>query len=105
MKKTDVAMLVLIAALSAFVTYVVVAATPIGKSTTQSVKVKTIDPISSSLASPDSRVFNSSAINPSVKVNIDKTASSANQSSSDQTNSGSDSGSDSDTSTNQANGQ
>lgn len=69
MKKTDIAMIILIASVSVLVAYFV-AKGIFGDNANQSVKVKTIDPISSQLVQPDTTVFNSSAINPTVEVTI-----------------------------------
>lgn len=73
MKKTDVAMIVLIASVSMLLAYFV-ASSVFGGLSGKSVKVKTIQPISSSIVQPDPSIFNSSAINPSVQVQIDGTA-------------------------------
>lgn len=72
MKRTDLAMIVLIAAASAGIAYFV-AHGLFGTMSTQSVKVKTIDPITSVVQPPDKKIFNSNAINPSVEVNINNT--------------------------------
>jgi len=66
-------MIVLIASVSMLVAYFV-ASSIFGGLSGQSVKVKTIAPISSSIVQPDPDIFNSSAINPSVQVQIDGTA-------------------------------
>ncbi len=72
MKKTDVAMIILIAALSAGIAYFV-AQGVFGSMSSQSVKVKTIDAITSNVQTPDKKIFNTNAINPSVGVNINNT--------------------------------
>jgi len=69
MKKSDIAMIILIASISVLVAYFVAKAI-IGDTQNQSVKVKTADPITKDIVSPDSSVFNSSAINPTVQVII-----------------------------------
>jgi hypothetical protein len=72
MKKTDIAMIVLIASVSILVAYFV-ASSVFGGFSGQSAKVKTIQAIDSSIVQPDPSIFNSSAINPSVQVQIDGT--------------------------------
>jgi hypothetical protein len=76
MKKTDIAMIVLIASLSAIITYAVIQATPIGKSVNQSTNVKTIDAISADVDTPDNRIFTNNSINPSVQVTINNASTS-----------------------------
>jgi len=72
MKRTDIALIVLIAAASAGIAYFV-ASSVLGGITEQSVKVKTVDPITSTVETPDSKIFNENAINPSVEVTINNT--------------------------------
>ena len=72
MKRTDIAMIVLIAAVSAGIAYFV-ASSVLGSMTEQATKVKTIDPITSTVEEPSKKVFNENAINPSVEVNINNT--------------------------------
>ncbi|HSW78376.1 MAG TPA: hypothetical protein VLG36_06310 [Candidatus Chromulinivoraceae bacterium] len=69
MKKSDIAMIILIASISVMVAYFVAKAV-IGDTQNQSVTVKTADSISTDIAQPDSGVFNSNAINPTVQVII-----------------------------------
>lgn len=69
MKKTDIAMIIFIAAISVLIAYFVADAV-IGDTTEETVKVKTADPITSDVEKPDSTVFNSNAINPTVEVII-----------------------------------
>lgn len=69
MKKTDIAMIVLIASVSAGLAYVV-ANSFLGGITQEGAKVKTVDAISSSIQPPSNEVFNKDAINPAVKVNV-----------------------------------
>ncbi|MDB5159782.1 MAG: exported protein of unknown function [Candidatus Saccharibacteria bacterium] len=71
MKRTDLAMIVLIAAVSVGVAYFV-AHSLLGGMTQAGVKVKTIDPITSVVETPNKAIFNSNAINPSVEVNINQ---------------------------------
>ncbi len=69
MKNSDIAALIVIASLSMLVAYFVADAV-IGKPTSESVKVKTIAPISAEVQKPDSSIFNKDAINPTVEVVI-----------------------------------
>lgn len=65
-------MIIFIAAVSAGIAYFV-AHSLFGTMSSQSVKVKTIDPITSVIQAPDKNIFNANAINPSVEVNINNT--------------------------------
>lgn len=69
MKKSDIAMIILIISISVLVSYFVVKGL-LGGSANQAVKVKTTESISSTLDEPDPAVFNSNAINPTVEVTI-----------------------------------
>lgn len=69
MKKTDIAMIILIASVSMLVAYFV-ANSLLGDTQNQSVKVKTAEPISETVEEPDPTVFNPNAINPTVEVII-----------------------------------
>lgn len=69
MKKTDIAMIILIAAISVTIAFFVTKSI-FGDTATEEVKVKTIDAISSEVAAPDEKIFNSNAINPAVEVQI-----------------------------------
>lgn len=71
MKKSELATVILIAAGSLLVAYFV-AHTIFGSATTQSVKVPTVQAISSNFQDPDPSVFNSNAINPTVGVSLSK---------------------------------
>lgn len=69
MKKSDWAAIVLIIALVGLVSYFVVRAVlPSPKENTQ--KVKNVPVLSSDVQKPSNRVFNDSAINPTVKTTI-----------------------------------
>lgn len=70
MKKTDVAMIILIASASVLIAYFVANALPIFKDGDKSVTVKTADKIVSDITAPDTTVFNKDAINPTVEVII-----------------------------------
>jgi len=69
MKKSDIAMIILIAAVSMMLAYFA-AQTILGNVQNESVQVKTIDRISTEVTEPDPSVFNSNAINPTVEVII-----------------------------------
>jgi len=69
MKSSDIAALILIASISVLVAYFVADAV-IGKPSSESVKVKTIAPISADVETPDKTIFNKDAINPTVEVEI-----------------------------------
>ena len=69
MKKSDIATLILIASISILVAYFVTDGI-VGKPENESVKVKTIDPISAQVEKPSSSIFNDTAINPTVEVVI-----------------------------------
>jgi hypothetical protein len=79
MKKTDIAMLILIVAVSAGIAYFV-AHSIFGNMTEKGQTVKTVDPITSQVEAPDSKIFNENAINPSVEVNIDNSTPAASTS-------------------------
>lgn len=66
MKKTDMAMIILIASISALIAYFVAKAV-IGTPKQSDVTVKTAEPISSQVEEPDSSIFNKDAINPTVE--------------------------------------
>lgn len=69
MKKSDIAMIILIASMSVLVAYFVAKAV-IGDVQNESVKVKTTEAIDTNITQPDPTVFNSKAINPTVEVII-----------------------------------
>ena len=69
MKKSDIAMIILIASTSLFVAYFVLSGI-LGKPGQETAEVQTIAPISNSLVEPDPKVFNAEAINPTVQVVI-----------------------------------
>jgi len=70
MKKTDIAMIILIASVSVGIAYGAVSAIPGLKLSEEPVKVKTIEKYKAGLDEPDERVFNKDAINPTVDVTI-----------------------------------
>jgi hypothetical protein len=73
MKKTDIAMIILIASVSVLIAFFVAKAV-FGDTYDGNMKVKTIDRIDSSIVEPSSDIFNKNAINPAVQVNISGTS-------------------------------
>ncbi|MET0980047.1 MAG: hypothetical protein ABWX90_02225 [Candidatus Saccharimonadales bacterium] len=69
MKKSDLAMIVLIASMSVLIAYFV-AKGVVGDVQSQSVKVKVAEPITADVEEPDAKIFNTNAINPTVEVII-----------------------------------
>ncbi len=69
MKKTDIAMIVLIASVSVVVAFFV-AKSVFGDVYTGTAKVKTIDKIDSTIVDPNPAIFNKNAINPAIQVQI-----------------------------------
>jgi len=69
MKKTDIAMIVLIASVSILIAFFVTRAL-FGGSANEPVEIKTIERIDPSLDEVNSSVFNDNAINPAVEVQI-----------------------------------
>lgn len=72
MKKSDIAMIILIASVSVMIAYFV-ASSLFGGSGNTSQKVQTIDSINSTIVEPSPDIFNTNAINPSVEVQINST--------------------------------
>jgi len=69
MKRTDIALIVLIAGLSAGIAYVVGNAI-FGNINEAGANVQTIEPITSKVEEPSEAIFNENAINPSVEVQV-----------------------------------
>ena len=69
MKKSNIAMIILIASISVLVSYFVTKAI-IGDAVSEPVKVKTAESISKEITMPDPLIFNKEAINPTVEVTI-----------------------------------
>ncbi len=69
MKKTDIAMIVLIASISVIVAFFATNAI-FGDASTEEVKVKTIEKIDTAEVTPDTTIFNSNAINPTIEVQV-----------------------------------
>ncbi|MBP9667993.1 hypothetical protein KBD87_04305 [Candidatus Saccharibacteria bacterium] len=71
MKKSDIAMIILIASLSVLLAYGVVSAIPMLKAPTKAVQVQTIEKYTADVTKPDAKIFNgTTAINPTVDVTI-----------------------------------
>jgi hypothetical protein len=69
MKKTDIAMIILIAAVSVMVAFFVTQAI-VGTPSSEEQTVKTIERIDETVEEPDAAIFNQDAINPAVEVQI-----------------------------------
>lgn len=69
MKKTDLAMLILIATVSVLAAFFITKAV-MGEQATEEIKVKTIQKIDTAVVEPDPEIFNERAINPAVEVQI-----------------------------------
>jgi len=69
MKKSDIAMIVLIASVSILVSFFATRAI-FGEGATENVKVKTIEQINADIVDPDPAIFNKDAINPAVEVQV-----------------------------------
>jgi hypothetical protein len=80
MKKSDIAMIILIAAFGVVTAYLIVRSLPIFAGTNTPVKVKVADKISSEIDEVDKTIFNKDAINPTVEVIIGNNGSSSTQS-------------------------
>lgn len=78
MKNTDIAAVILIASLSMLAAYFIADAV-IGRPDAESVKVRTVDSLTSDVTPPDPSVFNKDAINPTVEVIIGGQGSSTSQ--------------------------
>lgn len=68
MKKTDLAMVILIAAVGVMIAYFIAINIPFLKVPENGLKVQTIEEINPDVAEPDSKIFNAEAINPTVEV-------------------------------------
>lgn len=73
MKKTDIAMIVLIATVSVMIAFFITQSV-MGSPASETVKVKSIKKIESTTIEPDTAIFNKDAINPAVKVQINNNA-------------------------------
>ena len=72
MKKTDIAMIILIASLSVIAAYSILSIVPALNPSLEPVKVKTAKAYTSHVDDPDPTIFNSDAINPTVNVTVGK---------------------------------
>lgn len=70
MKKTDIAMIILIASLSVITAYFIASSLPIFQDVNKPVNIKIADPIVETVEQPDEDLFNDQAINPTVEVII-----------------------------------
>lgn len=68
MKKTDIAMLILITSIGVIVAYFIAINIPFLKLPENGVKVQTMSKITSEVKEPSDEVFNSQAVNPTVEV-------------------------------------
>lgn len=69
MKKTDIAMIILIASLSVIGAFFATNAL-MGDAASEEVLVETADVITSDITPPDPKIFNENAINPTVEVQV-----------------------------------
>lgn len=70
MKKSDIAMIVLIAGVSVIISFLIVGQLSFLKIQDKETKVRTVESISTSVTDPDTAVFNANSINPTVKTVI-----------------------------------
>ncbi len=75
MKKTDIAMIILIATLSVMVAFFVTRSI-MGTPNSETVTVKSIEKIDAAVTPPDPAIFNENAINPAIKIEINDSTSS-----------------------------
>ncbi|MCD1275961.1 MAG: hypothetical protein LP071_03175 [Candidatus Nanogingivalaceae bacterium] len=76
MKRSDIAMIVLIAGLSMLLAFAVGSSIPALKAPRVGTSVDTIEKMNSDVKEPNSEVFNSNAINPTVETIIGSSGSS-----------------------------
>jgi len=69
MKKTDIAMIILIASVSVLAAFFLTQ-TFFGSATEEIITVQTIDEVKSDFVEPGATIFNENAINPAVEVQI-----------------------------------
>lgn len=69
MKKSEIAMIVLVAGISVIIAYFAAGAL-IGSPSKEDARVRTATEITDEIKQPDPKIFNSEAINPTVEVNI-----------------------------------
>lgn len=68
MKKTDIAMIILIAGIGILIAYFIAVNIPFLKPAEEGVEVQTVPRITSEVTEPSEAVFNEDAINPTVEV-------------------------------------
>lgn len=69
MKKTDIAMIVLIASIFILIAFFATRAI-FGDGANENVKVKTVERIESTIQEPSTDIFNEKAINPTYRINV-----------------------------------
>lgn len=70
MKKSDIAMIILIASMTAIIAFAIGNSIPALKPSSEGVKVPTAEKVDSDVETPDQTVFNKDAINPTVQTVI-----------------------------------
>lgn len=70
MKKSDIAMIILIASISVVVAFFVASSIPFLRVSLQGEKVETVEKVPDTIDEPDTVVFNKNAINPAVETII-----------------------------------
>lgn len=71
MRKQDIAMVILVAGVSALISYFVIQSIPgIGNPSEEKYDTNTMEAISSEIVKPSAEIFNSEAINPTVQITI-----------------------------------
>lgn len=78
MKKSDIAMIILIASMSALIAFFVANQITILKPNERGVKVKVSESIQPSVSEPSKSIFNDQAINPTVQTVIGNSAAAPN---------------------------
>lgn len=69
MKRTDIAMIVLIASMSVIVAFFATNSL-FGDTSSEKQTVKTVEPITAEVTRPDPTIFNENALNPAVEVQV-----------------------------------
>lgn len=69
MKKTDIAMIILIASITILIAFFATRAI-FGGAANEAIKVQTVDVIDSEIVEPSTSIFNENAINPAVEVQV-----------------------------------
>lgn len=73
MKKTDVAMIILIATISVLASFFITKAV-MGTPSEETKKAQTIEAIDPTIEEPNTAIFNSEAINPAIKIELNDDA-------------------------------